>query len=183
MSSDSPEHILHPGLWVSTKKRKGKGKENHILTNMAISHSTTLHDCTTVLLEEANNLGEVLLDLLFVVHLLCSLLLLLVLLVTLLLGRISLLLVALLVSKRVSSLVLGLSMMRLVVLLRLTIASRRDRCSTSKVDVDSTFIVLGVVLKTLLLADLLDARLDLLNVVDRVIALANNATLIVRHID
>lgn len=147
-----------------------------------MSHLIALHDCTTVLLEEANDLGEVLLDLLFVVHLLCSLWLLLVLLVALLLSRISLLLLTLLVSKRVSSLVLGLSMMRLVVLLRLTIASRRDSCSTSKIDVDSTFIVLGMVLETLLLADLLDARLNLLNVVDRVIALADNAARNVRDI-
>lgn len=148
-----------------------------------MSHLTTLHDCTAVLLEEANDLGKVLLDLLFVVHLLCSLLLLLVLLVTLLLSRISLLLLALLISKRVCSLVLRLSMMRLVVLLGLTIASRRDGCSTSKVDVDSAFIVLGVVLKTLLLTDLLDARLNLLNVVDRVIALADNAAPNVRDIE
>lgn len=77
---------------------------------MATSHLSTLHDSTTVLLEETNNLGQVLLDLLLVVHLLCSLLLLLVvLLVALLLGRVSLLLMALLVSKRIRGLVLGLS--------------------------------------------------------------------------
>jgi len=141
-----------------------------------MSHLTTLHDSTTVLLEETNNLGKVLLDLLFVVHLLGSLLLLLVvLLVTLLLRRISLLLlVALLVSERIGSLVLGFSMMRLVVLLGLAISSRRYGCSTSEVDVNSAFIVLSVVLKALLLADLLDARLDLLDVVDRVVALADN---------
>ena len=150
---------------------------------MTMSHLTALHDSTTVLLEETNNLGKVLLDLLFVIHLLGSLLLLVVLLVTLLLRRISLLLlVALLVSKRIGSLVLGLSMMRLVVLLGLTISSRRDGCSTSEVDVDSAFIVLGVVLEALLLADLLDARLDLLDVVDRVVALADNAAPNVRDI-
>ena len=118
------------------------------MTNMAASHLSVLHDSTTVLLEEANNLGQVLLDLLLVVHLLRSLLLLLVvLLVALLLGRVSLLLVTLLVSKRIGSLVLGLSMMRLVVLLRLTIVRRRNSSSTSEVDVDSTFVVLGMVLE------------------------------------
>lgn len=147
-----------------------------------MSHLTALHDCTTILLEEANNLGKVLLDFLLVVHLLSSLLLLLVvLLVTLLLRRISLLL--LLVSKRVGSLVLRLPVVRLIVLLGLTIASRRDSCSTSKVDVDSAFIVLGMVLESLFLADLLDARLDLLNVVDRVVALADNAAANVRDIE
>lgn len=81
------------------------------MTTMAASHLSALHDSTTVLLEEANNLGQVLLDLLFVVHLLCSLLLLLVvLLVALLLGRVALLLMTLLVSKRIGCLVLGLSM-------------------------------------------------------------------------
>lgn len=146
-----------------------------------MSHLAALHDCTTVLLEEANNLGKVLLDLLFVIHLLCSLLLLLVvLLVTLLLRRIPLLLM--LVSKRVGSLVLRLSMMRLIVLLGLTIASRRDSCSTSEVDVDSAFILLGMVLESLFLADLLDARLDLLDVVDRVVTLADYAAANVRDI-
>jgi hypothetical protein len=40
--------------------------------------------------------------------------------------------------------------------------------------------VLGVVLEALLLADLLNTRLDLLNVVDRVIALADNAASVIR---
>lgn len=80
------------------------------MTDMATRRLTALHDSTTVLLEETNDLGHVLLDLFFVVHLVCSLLLLLVvLLVALLLGRVSLLLMAL-VPKRISSLVLGLSM-------------------------------------------------------------------------
>ena len=137
-----------------------------------------------MLLEETNNLGQVLLDFLLVVHLLCSLLLLLVvLLVALLLGRISLLLMALLVSReRIGSLVLRLSVVRLVVLLRLTISRRRNSCSTSEVDVDSTFVVLGMVLETLLLADLLNTRLDLLNMIDRVIALADNAASTIRDI-
>lgn len=149
---------------------------------MATSDLTALHDSTTVLLEETNDLGHVLLDLLLVVHLVCSLLLLLVvLLVALLLRRVSLLLVAL-VSKRIGSLVLGLSMVGLIVLLRLTISSRRDGCSTSEVDVHSTFVVLGMVLEALLLADLLNTRLDLLNVVDRVIALADNAASTIRDI-
>jgi hypothetical protein len=152
------------------------------LTDMATSGLTALHDSTTVLLEETDDLGQVLLDLLLVIHLLCSLLLLLVvLLVALLLGRVSLLLMAL-VSKRVGSLVLGLSVVRLVVLLRLTIASRRYSCSTSEVDVHSTFILLGMVLEALLLADLLNTRLDLLNVVDRVIALADDAASTIRGI-
>jgi hypothetical protein len=149
---------------------------------MATSRLTALHDSTTVLLEETNDLGHVLLDLFFVVHLVCSLLLLLVvLLVALLLGRVSLLLMAL-VPKRISSLVLGLSMVWLVVLLRLTISSRRNGCSTSEVDVHSAFVVLGVVLEALLLADLLNTRLDLLNVVDRVIALADNAVSTIRDV-
>jgi hypothetical protein len=149
---------------------------------MATSDLTALHDSTTVLLEETNDLGHVLLDLLLIVHLVCSLLLLLVvLLVALLLRRVSLLLVAL-VSKRIGSLVLGLSMVGLIVLLRLTISSRRDGCSTSEVDVHSTFVVLGMVLEALLLADLLNTRLDLLNVVDRVIALADNAASTIRDI-
>jgi hypothetical protein len=150
---------------------------------MATSDLTALHDSTTVLLEETNDLGHVLLNLLLVVHLVCSLLLLLVvLLVALLLGRVSLLLVTLLVSKRIGSLVLRLSMVGLIVLLRLTIPSRRNRCSTCEVDVHSTFVVLGMVLEALLLADLLNTRLDLLNVIDRVVALADNAASTIREI-
>ena len=150
---------------------------------MAASHLSGLHDSTTVLLEEANDLGQILLDLLLVVHLLCSLLLLLVvLLVALLLRRVSLLLMALLVSKRIGSLVLRLSMVRLIVLLGLTIVRRRDGGSTSEVDIDSTFVVLGMVLEALLLADLLDTRLDLLDVIDRVIALADNAASAIRDV-
>jgi hypothetical protein len=42
--------------------------------------------------------------------------------------------------------------------------------------------VLGVVLEALLLADLLNTRLDLLNVVDRVIALADNAVSTIRDV-
>lgn len=158
------------------EEKKKKGAKSHALTSMAASHLSALHDSTTVLLEEANDLGQVLLDLLLVVHLLCSLLLLLVvLLVALLLRWVSLLLMTLLVSKRIGSLVLRLSMVRLVVLLRLTIILRRDGSSTGEVNVDSTFVVLGMVLEALLLADLLNTRLDLLDVVDRVIALADNA--------
>lgn len=171
-------------MGIDEKKKNEKKKRKLCLAqHIAMSHMNALHDCTTVLFEKANNLGKVFLDLLFVVHLLCALLLLLLvaLLVALLLRRISLLL--LLVSKRVGSLVLGLPMMRLIVLLGLTIASRRDSCSTSKIDVDSAFIMLGVVLEALLLADLLDARLDLLNVVDRVIALADNAAADIRDIE
>ena len=150
---------------------------------MAASHLSALHDSTTVLLEEANNLGKVLLDLFLVVHLLCSLLLLLVvLLVALLLRRVSLLLMALLVSKRIGSLVLRLAMVGLVVLLGLTIVRRRDGSSTSEVDIDSTFVVLGMVLEALLLADLLDTRLDLLDVIDRVIALSDNAASAIRYV-
>ena len=153
------------------------------MTSMAASHLSGLHDSTTVLLEEANDLGQILLDLLLVVHLLCSLLLLLVvLLVALLLRRVSLLLMALLVSKRIGSLVLRLSMVRLIVLLGLTIVRRRDGGSTSEVDIDSTFVVLGMVLEALLLADLLDTRLDLLDVIDRVIALADNAASAIRDV-
>lgn len=144
-----------------------------------------LHDSTTVLLEEADDLGEVLLDLLLVIHLVSSLLLLLVvllvLLVALLLRRVALLLLALLVAQRVGSLVLRLSMMRLVVLLRLTISSRGYGGSTSEVYVDSAFIVLGMVLETLLLADLLDTRLDLLDVVDRVVTFADDAVTTIRR--
>lgn len=87
----------------------------------------------------------------------------------------------LLVPKRIGSLVLGLSMVRLVVLLRLTIVRRRNRSSTGEVNVDSTFVVLGMVLEALLLADLLNTRLDLLDVVDRVIALADNAASSIRE--
>lgn len=153
------------------------------MTSMAASHLSGLHDSTTVLLEEANNLGKVLLDLFLIVHLLCSLLLLLVvLLVALLLRRVSLLLMALLVSKRIGSLVLRLAMVGLVVLLGLTIVRRRDGSSTSEVDIDSTFVVLGMVLEALLLADLLDTRLDLLDVIDRVIALADNAASAIRYV-
>jgi hypothetical protein len=150
---------------------------------MATSDSTALHDSTTVLLEETNDLGHVLLDLLLVIHLVRSLLLLLVvLLVALLLRRISLLSVTLLVSKRIGSLVLGLPMVRLIILLRLTIASRGNGCSTSEVDVHSTFVLLGMVLEALLLADLLNTRFDLLNMVDRVIALADNAASTIRDV-
>lgn len=153
------------------------------MTSTAASHLSALHNSTTVLLEEANNLGKVLLDLFLIVHLLCSLLLLLVvLLVALLLRRVSLLLMALLVSKRIGSLVLRLAMVGLVVLLGLTIVRRRDGSSTSEVDIDSTFVVLGMVLEALLLADLLDTRLDLLDVIDRVIALADNAASAIRDV-
>jgi len=156
-------------------KGKTERERDHVSSSMATSVLTTLHDSTTVLLEETNDLGHVLLDLLLVVHLVRSLLLLLVvLLVALLLRRISLLPMTLLVSKRIGSLVLRLSMMRLIVLLRLTIAGRWNGCSTSEVDVHSTFVLLGVVLKALLLADLLNTRFDLLNMVDRMIALADN---------
>jgi len=70
----------------------------------------------------------------------------------------------------------------LIVLLRLTIVRRRNSSSTSEVDVDSTFVVLGMVLEALLLADLLNTRLDLLDMVDRVIALADNAASNIRDV-
>jgi hypothetical protein len=163
----SPSTTCVLGINENIEERRERRKEKQSCpTHQPTRAATSLHDGTAVLLEEANDLGQVLLDLLFVVRLLCSLLLLLM-----------LLLVVEATAERVGSLILRLSMLRLVVLLRWTLAipSRRNGSSASEVDVDSTFIVLSVVLETLLLADLLYTRLDLLDVVDRVIALADNA--------
>ena len=69
---------------------------------------------------------------------------------------------------------------RLVVATSTVIIATRRRnvvCwSAREVDVYATGVCLGVVLQAKLPADLLDARLDLLNVIDGVIALANDTT-------
>lgn len=100
-----------------------------------------------------------------------------------LLSRIALLLLTLLMpgtilrltTQRVGGVVVWLSMLRLIVLSRAAISSRRSGFASSEINVHSSFIVLSMVLQTLLLADLLNTRLDFLDVVDRMIALSNNA--------
>jgi hypothetical protein len=52
---------------------------------------------------------------------------------------------------------------------------RHDRRPASQVDVHASGVLLGRVLQAELLAHLLDARFDLLDVVDRVVALADDA--------
>ena len=52
---------------------------------------------------------------------------------------------------------------------------RHDRRTTSQVDVDPAGVFLGGELEMEFLADLLDARLDLLDVTGRVVALSDDA--------
>ena len=147
------------------------------------------------------DLGHVLLDLGFVVHLFAGLTTLLLLLLLLLLASVllllllttvlllllltSILLLLLLLAlpcavvglstERVSSLVLRLAILLLVVTDRsIAVVLWRLRITAGQVDVHSALVLLCAVLQAELAANVLDRRLDLLDVVGRVITLADD---------
>ena len=80
------------------------------------------------------------------------------------------------VAHGVSSLVMRLAVVLMLGLMLLLVIVRRHilRMSSLQVDIHAPFIVLGAVLQTQFLTNLLDARLDLLDVIGAVIALADN---------
>ena len=79
---------------------------------------------------------------------------------------------------RVRSSVVGLTVLRVLRLVLVAVVEvrhlRRSIAAGFQLDVHATLIVLSVVLQTELAADLLDARLDLLHVVRRVVSLADD---------
>lgn len=149
--------------------------KQHIETLNTNNPSALLHDRTASLFQLSQNLGQLLLD-----HL--HNLVLLVLLSMLL----SLLLMPALVP---STLVLSLSLMRRpsMALLRLPITttiamrhiSRPQRLTTLQINVYPASVLLSPVLEPELATQLLDLGLDLLHVVGRVVALADNGVQVV----
>jgi hypothetical protein len=131
-----------------------------------------LHDNTDL---DAADLDAVVLVLfrVLVSHLLLWLVLLLLLLSTilhiLLLARVS-------ARHGVGSSVVRLAVLRMLRLLGVVVIRhlRRSVASGLQFDVHATFVVLGVVLQSKFAADLLDARLDLLHMVDGVVSLADD---------
>lgn len=172
--------MLHPLFQIQMRHRKESDRLHRALLK--------------ALLEEAENARQVLLDLGvvlfglgFVVHLfgrLARLLLaLVVLLLLLLLPSILLLLLALslpsvvrwLSAEWVSRLVMRLAELFLVVTQWLaSVVGGWLGLATGKINVDSTLVLLRVVLQAQLAADVLDCGLDLLDMVDRVVSLAND---------
>lgn len=66
------------------------------------------------------------------------------------------------------------SMMLVLSSVGAALVGRRHGSTTCEVDVDSSSILFGVVLKAKFVADLLDSRLDSLDMIYRVVALAND---------
>lgn len=79
----------------------------------------------------------------------------------------------------------GVLLAGVLVLLRLVVIRRRDGTyigrATGEVDINATGIVLGSVLQTHFAADLLNARLDLLDVVGGVNAFTDDTIFVVRQ--